>query len=118
MVETQLGADFLDNCYSTAAPYQNPDLGRNTWRLVPDPVANPGSDRFEHLACAVDEGHALLHIEASDARQDGRWERIVSIQPTETVDLDDQTLKSKPHRMGRGISPGASSWGCAEPSTR
>lgn len=104
--------DFFANTYYGVSPFEVPPLGQIEWRLVPEgaPSLNRGS-RDERIAYRIDNGSAHLFLEWAPYPGPltrpipARFERLLRIQLTGFLELDQRRLRFDPFRSARGVDP-------------
>jgi hypothetical protein len=88
-----------------AAPMEDVDLGRVTFRALgdadPDAIGDHGVDR---LVSAVAGAGARVHLELRKSGSGG-WLPVADVVLGERLDLDDRKTWFSPFTSGRGIAP-------------
>lgn len=103
MFRTRRG-DYLHNAYYTATALDLPGLGPAEFRLVPIPAAvQPGANRDERLAAAMQAGVARLRLEVR--REHRTWQHLCDLRLRGRLELDDNTLEFTPFHMGLDLRP-------------
>jgi hypothetical protein len=103
--------DFLDNVYYGVSPFEVAGLGKVEWRLVPEYPAVVGKTRAERLGRAMQDGHARLRLELAPYNgplsrpHSAAFKRVVRLELTGWLELDQEALRFDPFRSGRGIQP-------------
>lgn len=98
--------NFAANIYHGGAPFQIAGQPNMLVRLVPlTHVETSGTDRYQNLRQAVDEGDVTFRLEAASMSQPNKWYPLVEIRLMDEVQVDDSKLEFWPFRTGRGIVP-------------
>lgn len=98
--------NFAGNIYHGAAPFEVGEQPNMLLRLVPlTHIETSGTDRYQNLRQAVDEGDVTFRLEAAKMSLPNKWYPLVEIRLTSEVLVDETELDFWPFRTGRGIVP-------------
>lgn len=98
--------NFAADTYHGGAPFVvagQPDM---LLRLIPlNHVDTSGTDIFQNLRLAVEEGDVLFRLDTATMSQPDKWYPLVEIRLMTEVLVDDSRLALWPFRTGRGLEP-------------
>jgi hypothetical protein len=98
--------NFAGNIYHGGAPFEIAEQPNMLVRLVPmSHVETSGTDRYQNLRHAVEEGDVIFRLEVASMSQPNKWYPLVEIRLMNEVQVDDSKLELWPFRTGRGIVP-------------
>lgn len=98
-------ADFLANQYYAILPFTLEGAGKVELRLSPASSAPPGENRRQRLSRAVEQGQAMLRLEARLGGRGEAWQPVAAIHLQEQLPFDQNALRFDPGSTALGLVP-------------